>query len=139
MVVSMGLIAVGAGLVAVGWATVYRGRGTLVTEGIYRYLRHPQYLGLILIVLPFNIQWPTLPTLLMAPVLISMYVLLANREDAELAALFGPAFFAYAAKTPAFIPTRSGEAARDAREEPATLAGNGGVQGSEAPPSTART
>jgi hypothetical protein len=70
MVVSMALIAIGVSLVAVGWATVYRGRGTLVMEGIYRYLRHPQYLGLILIVLALNIQWPTFPTLLMAPVLI---------------------------------------------------------------------
>lgn len=72
MVVSMGLVAIGVSLVAMGWATVYRGRGTLVTHGLYRYLRHPQYLGLILIVLAFNIQWPTLPTLLMAPVLIGL-------------------------------------------------------------------
>lgn len=104
MVVSVGLIAIGASLIAVGWATVYRGRETLVTVGIYRYLRHPQYLGLILIVLAFNIQWPTLPTLLMAPVLIVMYVRLARREDDELAARFGEAFRDYAARTPAFLP-----------------------------------
>ena len=70
MVISVALIAIAVSLVAVGWVTVHRGRDMLVTNGIYRYLRHPQYLGLILIVLAFNIQWPTLPTLLMAPVLI---------------------------------------------------------------------
>ncbi|MGH7771236.1 MAG: methyltransferase family protein [Candidatus Binatia bacterium] len=104
MVVSIGLIAVGVSLLAVGWATVYGGRGKLVTGGIYRYVRHPQYLGLILIVLGFNIQWPTLPTLLMSPVLIIMYVRLARREDEELARLFGQAFLDYAARVPTFIP-----------------------------------
>lgn len=104
MGVSIGLLVVGVGLVAVGWATVYRGRGTLVTHGIYRRLRHPQYLGLMLIVLAFNIQWPTLPTLLMAPVLIVMYVRLARREDEELATFFGEAFLDYSARTRAFVP-----------------------------------
>jgi protein-S-isoprenylcysteine O-methyltransferase Ste14 len=106
MVVSIGLLALGLGLLAVGWATVYRGRGELVTSGIYRHLRHPQYLGLILIVLGFNIQWPTLPTLLMAPVLITMYVRLGRREDEELARRFGQAFLDYAERTPALIPWR---------------------------------
>jgi protein-S-isoprenylcysteine O-methyltransferase Ste14 len=104
MVVSMTLIAAGLSLLAVGWATVYRGRDGLVTGGIYRYLRHPQYLGLILIVVAFNIQWPTLPTVVMAPVLIVMYVRLARREEEELRTVFGDAFLEYAARTPAFIP-----------------------------------
>lgn len=104
MLVSMGFIAAAVSLVAVGWATVYHGRRTLVTDGIYRHVRHPQYLGLILIVLGFNVQWPTLPTLLMAPVLVAMYVRLARREDRELALLFGRAFLDYAAGTPAFVP-----------------------------------
>ncbi len=104
MAVSLALIAVGVSLVAVGWATVHHGQGALVTGGIYRRLRHPQYLGLILVVLGFNIQWPTLPTLLMAPVLIWMYTRQARREDAELAARFGTAFEAYAAQVPAFLP-----------------------------------
>jgi protein-S-isoprenylcysteine O-methyltransferase Ste14 len=104
MVVSMTLIAAGLSLLAVGWAAVYRGRDGLVTGGIYRYLRHPQYLGLILIVVAFNIQWPTLPTVVMAPVLIVMYVRLARREEEELRTVFGDAFLEYAARTPAFIP-----------------------------------
>ena len=106
MVTSIALIAAGLALLALGWATVHRAQGSLVTSGIYRYLRHPQYLGLILIVLGFNIQWPTILTLMMAPVLIFMYARLARREDEELASLFGKAFRRYAEQIPAFIPWR---------------------------------
>lgn len=117
MVVSMAFLAVGASLLAVGWATVYRGRAVLMTDGIYRYHRHPQYLGLMLIVVAFLIQWPTLPTLVMAPVLIVMYTRLARREDAELAERFGEAARDYALRTPAFLP---GHRARRATTLPRT-------------------
>lgn len=105
-VMALSLVLIGAGmtLVAVGWVTVYRGRDRLVTEGLYRFVRHPQYLGLILIVLGFNVMWPTLLTLVMAPILIVMYVRLARQEDEELATVFGEAFLPYAARTPAFVP-----------------------------------
>jgi len=75
-----------------------------VTDGIYGRLRHPQYLGLILLVLGFNIQWPTVLTLAMAPLLLVMYVRLARREDQELAARFRDQFTAYASRVPAFWP-----------------------------------
>lgn len=110
MLVSVALIAIGLSLLALGWVTVYRGRERLVAEGVYRYLRHPQYVGLILVVVAFNIQWPTLPTLLMAPILIVMYVHLARREDEELATVFGEAFLEYAARTPPFLPLGRGRA-----------------------------
>jgi protein-S-isoprenylcysteine O-methyltransferase Ste14 len=104
MAISTVFIAAGLGLLMAGWAAVYRGRDGLVTGGIYRWLRHPQYLGLILIVVAFTLMWPTLPTLVMAPVLVVMYVRLARREERELAARFGWGFGAYAARTPAFVP-----------------------------------
>lgn len=122
MVISMALIAAGLSLLVVGWATVYRGLGGLVTDGIYRHLRHPQYLGLILIVVGFNIQWPTLPTVLMAPILIVMYVRLARREDLELATVFGDAFLEWAARTPAFIPWGRGRVDRKLRDRVAATA-----------------
>ena len=104
MVTSVALIAAGVSLVALGWHLVYQGRGTLVTDGIYGRLRHPQYLGLIFVVVGFNIQWPTVLTLAMAPILIIMYVHLARREDQELAARFGEQFTTYASLVPAFWP-----------------------------------
>jgi hypothetical protein len=63
---------------------------------------------LILIVVAFNLMWPTLPTLVMGPILTTVYVWLALREDRELALRFGEAFRAYAASTPAFLPGRRG-------------------------------
>jgi protein-S-isoprenylcysteine O-methyltransferase Ste14 len=104
MSVSLALIAMGLALVAVGWAQVFGARYELRTSGIYRFVRHPQYLGLILVIVALNIQWPTILTLLMAPVLIFMYVRQARREDKELEARFGDAFTSYAARVPAFIP-----------------------------------
>jgi len=104
MTVSMGLVALGLALVAVGWAQVFRVRHELRTSGIYRFVRHPQYAGLILVVVALNIQWPTILTLAMAPVLVVMYVRQARREDEELAARFGGTFASYAARVPAFVP-----------------------------------
>lgn len=104
MTVSMALIAVGLALVAVGWAQVFGARHELRTTGIYRFIRHPQYLGLIVAIVGLIVQWPTIPTLLMAPVLVVMYVRQARREDEDLLARFGDAFTAYASRVPAFVP-----------------------------------
>jgi len=83
---------------------LFGARHELRTSGIYRFVRHPQYLGLILVIVALNIQWPTLLTLAMAPVLIVMYVRQARREDEDLEARFGRAFAVYAAREPAFMP-----------------------------------
>ena len=104
MLVSVGLIALGVCLVALGWRQVYAARHELVTTGLYGWLRHPQYVGLIVVVLGFLIMWPTLPTVLMAPILLIGYVRLARREDAELEERFGADFRVYRAWVPAFVP-----------------------------------
>lgn len=104
MTISMALVAMGLALLAIGWVQVFGARDKLMTSGIYRFVRHPQYLGLILVVLALNIQWPTIPTLLMAPVLIVMYVRQARREDRDLEGRFGGAFARYASRVPAFVP-----------------------------------
>ena len=50
------------------------------------------------------IQWPTIATLLMWPVLAVTYFRLARREEAELLTRFGERYHAYAAVTPRFLP-----------------------------------
>lgn len=93
-------------LLAGAWRVLLKAHqeGTLATSGPYAYVRHPQYVAFILIMFGFLLQWPTLVTLLMFPVLVTMYVKLAYREEREVGAEFGETWDAYAARTPAFIP-----------------------------------
>ena len=98
------LIIGGAILISHGWSAIHRGQGQLVTTGPYAYVRHPQYAGFIAVILGFLIQWPTLVTVLMAPILILRYVRLAAREEAAVAARFPDAYRAYRARVAAWIP-----------------------------------
>jgi protein-S-isoprenylcysteine O-methyltransferase Ste14 len=100
------LIGGGFILLASAWRVLYEAQRThrLATTGPYTYVRHPQYVGFILIMLGFLLQWPTLPTLVMFPILVMMYVRLARREEREALTAFGEAYACYAALTPAFFP-----------------------------------
>jgi protein-S-isoprenylcysteine O-methyltransferase Ste14 len=101
-------IFVGGGfwLLAAAWRVLYDAQraGRLATTGPYARLRHPQYAGFVLIMFGFLLQWPTLLTLAMFPVLVVMYARLARREEREVAAQFGAEYAAYAARVPAFFP-----------------------------------
>ena len=103
-------------LIASAWNVLYRaqGRHELALEGPYARVRHPQYAGFILIMLGFLLQWPTLVTLVMFPVLVTMYARLARTEEREVEQEFGDEYRRYAAVTPAFIP-RWGRAPARAR------------------------
>lgn len=87
-----------------GWRQIHQANGVLVTDGLYARLRHPQYTGMFMLIGALLIQWPTLLSLLMAPVLFVVYVRLARREERELEALFGEAYRDYKARVPAFFP-----------------------------------
>jgi len=104
MALSTLLLLIAAILLIRGWMHIYRAQDGLVTHGLYAFLRHPQYVGLILGVVAFNIQWPTFLTLLMAPVLIIMYIRLAKREEKELEERFGEVFLDYQRRVPGFLP-----------------------------------
>jgi protein-S-isoprenylcysteine O-methyltransferase Ste14 len=67
-------------------------------------VRHPQYDAFVMIMFGFLLQWPTLVTLVMFPVLVLTYVRLARREEREVRAAFGADWDTYAAQTPAFFP-----------------------------------
>lgn len=93
-------------LIAIAWPVLYEAQKTetLATTGPYAYVRHPQYVGFIAILVGFLLQWPTLLTLAMFPVLVWMYVRLAKTEEQETIARFGNAYREYAHRVPAFIP-----------------------------------
>ena len=94
----MGLI-----LVVIGWRKIHSA-GNLVTDGIYKYIRHPQYVGLFLILFGWLLHWPTLLTLILFPILVVVYYRLALREEAEMTAGFGAEYENYMLQTPRFIP-----------------------------------
>jgi protein-S-isoprenylcysteine O-methyltransferase Ste14 len=104
--VSGGLILGGITLVIWGWKKVYYSRKKLVKDGPYRYVRHPQYLGLYCIALGLLIMWPTFLTLAMFPILVGMYRRLAKREEEELMKRFEGEYLDYRRKTGMFFPGR---------------------------------
>lgn len=100
------LIVGGFWLLASAWKVLYTAQRehTMATTGAYARLRHPQYVGFIMVMLGFLLQWPTLPTLVMFPILVYMYVRLARREEEEALREFGDAYARYMTRTPSFIP-----------------------------------
>jgi len=104
------MIFAGFVLLAKSWGILYEAqrRQELATSGPYAYVRHPQYLGFILIMSGFLLQWPTLVTAAMFPILVYMYARLARSEEREALARFGAAFERYAARTPRFFPKLGG-------------------------------
>jgi len=98
MVVSSIMILAGLALIILGWKKIHKAQG-LVTDGIYRYSRHPQYLGILLITSGFIIQWPTILTVIMWPVLVIMYIRLAKKEEKEMEEKFGEEFQKYKNET----------------------------------------
>ena len=105
-VLSFLFIGGGFWLLSASWRVLYRARRAhhLATAGPYARLRHPQYAGFVLIMFGFLMQWPTLVTLVMFPILVTMYVLLAKREERDAEAEFGDEYRHYAAGVPAFFP-----------------------------------
>jgi len=97
-------------LIAAGWRTLYSAQkaGKLATTGLYAYVRHPQYVGFVLIMFGFLLQWPTLLTLVMFPVLLWMYSRLSISEEREAEKTFGEAWRHYANNTPRFFPRLRG-------------------------------
>ena len=107
---ALSFIFIGGGfwLLSASWRVLYHAQRThrLATAGPYARIRQAQYVGFVLIMFGFLVQWPTLVTLALFPVLVTMYALLARREEADSETAFGDAWRAYAARTPRFIPRR---------------------------------
>jgi len=105
---ALSFVLIGGGfvLIAAAWRVLFvaQQRHELAVTGPYNYMRHPQYLGFILVMLGFLVQWPTILTLVMFPVLTVMYVRLARSEEREAITIFGDAYSRYIAEVPGFIP-----------------------------------
>ena len=105
--ISNGLVLIGFMIMWKGWKLIHGAKGGLVIEGPYAHVRHPQYSGLFLVMIGMLIQWPTIITAFMFPVLIFVYYRLSKREEREMMELFGDEYRRYTEKTPMFIPKLS--------------------------------
>lgn len=101
-------------LISSGWKALHEAqqRHSLVTTGLYARMRHPQYVGFIGVMFGFLLQWPTLLTLIMFPILVVMYVRLARYEEQDALREFGDEYRRYMNEVPAFIP-KFGNSSRD--------------------------
>lgn len=97
---------IGAGMLLVifGWYQIYEAKGKLVKTGLYKYTRNPQYIGFLLITGGLNLQWLTLITTALWPVLVYLYFRLSKIEERESEAKYGEEFLEYKRSTPRFIP-----------------------------------
>ena len=93
-------------LIAKSWGILYEAqrRREAAISGPYAWVRHPQYLGFILIMAGFLLQWPTLVTLVMFPVLVFMYLRLARTEERDALSEFGDEYGRYMQRTSGFFP-----------------------------------
>ncbi|MBI1775874.1 MAG: isoprenylcysteine carboxylmethyltransferase family protein [Proteobacteria bacterium] len=110
------MIAAGFILLSAAWRALYRAQKQhrLAVTGPYAYVRHPQYIGFIAIMLGFLLQWPTILTVVMFPLLVAMYVRLALSEENDARRAFGEAYDRYAATTARWVPRLIGRSAADA-------------------------
>lgn len=91
-------------LLSKGWKLIHESNGNFVNEGIYAKIRHPQYTGIFLVAIGMLIQWPTLLTIIMFPVLLIAYYRLAKREESDVEKSFPVEYSNYKQKVPPFIP-----------------------------------
>jgi methanethiol S-methyltransferase len=104
----LSFVFIGAGfwLLSGSWKVLYAAQQAhrLALTGPYARVRHPQYIGFVLIMFGFLLQWPTLVTLVMFPILVFMYGRLARNEERDMLAEFGDEYRRYVDAVPAFFP-----------------------------------
>lgn len=104
MTISVVMLLVAGYLVVAGWHKIYSAKQGLVTDGVYGFVRHPQYLGIIIGTVAFLIQWPTILTVAMWPILTYAYYRQALKEERELEEKFGEQYLRYKQRVPMLIP-----------------------------------
>lgn len=111
MYINIGCAVISLFLILNGWYNIHKkywsketGKGSLVTSGVYRYIRHPQYTGLVLLSIGMMAEWATLPLLILLPIMVFMYVRLAKREEKDMIGEFGTEYREYMKTTKMFVP-----------------------------------
>jgi protein-S-isoprenylcysteine O-methyltransferase Ste14 len=89
-------------LFALGRANTYCRRGGLVTDGIYRWTRNPQYATVIPAYTGLAVAAPSAGVVTLAVLLIGVYVLMAHAEEPWLRLQYGEAYERYSRAVPRF-------------------------------------
>lgn len=97
-------------LLSKAWPVLYNAQrsGELACSGPYGRIRHPQYAAFILVMFGFLLQWPTIITVLLFPILVVTYVHLAHKEEQSALAEFGERYRQYMQYVPAWWPRGKG-------------------------------
>ena len=74
----------------------------VVTRGPYRFVRHPQYVGYMLLAAGFALLKQHWAITLLAPLVLGLFVALAMQEEKVLRARFGQSYTAYCQRVPRF-------------------------------------
>ncbi len=107
MLIGYGLLFVGVGLFIQGWRELYRAHqlNRLATDGLYGLVRHPQYTGLFIGLFGEGVvHWPTVFSVVLFPIIVLVYTLLAYREERHMLAQFGEQYRIYQTRVPMFFP-----------------------------------
>ncbi|WP_281823480.1 isoprenylcysteine carboxylmethyltransferase family protein [Sphingobium sp. BS19] len=107
MILGYSVAFIGIGLFIKGWKEVYKARKEkrVVTTGLYRFVRHPQYTGLFIALFGEGvIHWPTIFSISLLPLIVIAYYFLARKEEREMLRQFGDAYRIYQNQVPMFLP-----------------------------------
>jgi protein-S-isoprenylcysteine O-methyltransferase Ste14 len=120
MLIGYAFVFLGIGIFFQGWRQVHRARqqNQLVTDGLYRFVRHPQYTGLFIALFGEGVvHWPTLFSVGLFPIIVLVYARLAKKEEQHVLEEFGEEYREYQKRVPMFIPRRKDwrEFARNSR------------------------
>ena len=72
--------------------------------GLYRWIRHPQYVALAITGLGLAILWPRFLTVVLWTVMVGLYYLLARDEERRMVDAFGDEYRAYMSRTGMLLP-----------------------------------
>ena len=111
MIIGYALVFLGIGIFFKGWQQVHKARqhNRLVTDGLYKYVRRPQYTGLFIALFGEGVvHWPTLFSVGLFPFIVLAYYLLARREERKVFEEFGELYRQYQRQVPSmFMPDKN--------------------------------
>ncbi|MEM4983268.1 MAG: methyltransferase [Candidatus Bathyarchaeia archaeon] len=105
--IDLSLLVVGSAIFLasfLSWLLNLRRNGDLITDGVYRFTRHPQYLGIILLSLGLTVRSLRPISFIAWITLLIGYLILASLEERSLIKTYGLRYEEYSRRTAFIIP-----------------------------------